>query len=538
MTELPINQVVCGAFPTITREWPSEKINLVMFSPPYWGLRNYGENVNTVWGGDPSCKHEWIEQEFYKDSPTREASGEKWTRANGTTSNADQLKEGRWHKSSSCSKCGAWYGQLGLEPDFRMYIEHMVEVGREIKRVLRKDGSWYLNLGDTYYTAKGTCFNSGGGENSLQNYRKNPAAEQPPSAANRLKQEGLKAKCKLLMPYRVALALIDDGWICRNDLTWHKPNAMPSSVKDRYSATTESIFFFVKSRKYWFDLDAIREPHKSKFGYFNLRVRDVKRCKFGTAAQQGKLRASKEEVESYQYPEKLTKHDLAVGRVDNRSYTDPLHETEYHPAGKNPGDVIQFDPWLEILEERAQLGGAQKEAYGFYLAWKRENPDGTYEQFYDLVKSKKLSKYQKMKWQTGISDKWTSWGNYASYLHLPNPQGKPPSDFWEITTKPSNDYWCPNCKDFVKQEEMKCVRCDNKVTAHFAQYPEALCEQPIKSSCPKGGIVLDPMCGSGTTMVVAKKLGLRFIGIDLNEDYCNMARKRLAQVESPLEVFA
>ena len=119
-----------------------------------------------------------------------------------------------------------------------------------------------------------------------------------------------------------------------------------------------------------------------------------------------------------------------------------------------------------------------------------------------------------------------------------HPLGHNPGDFWPYPTMPSDDYWCPNCRNFVKQKDIKCVRCGAKVIAHFAVYPKQLCERPIKSSCPPDGVVLDPMCGSGTTLVVAKRLGRRSIGIDLNPDYCEMARRRLGQVESPLEVFA
>ncbi|GAH98873.1 unnamed protein product, partial [marine sediment metagenome] len=488
--------IVCGAFPAATREWPDEKINLVMFSPPYWGLRNYGENVNAVWGGDLGCEHEWGKVIKHRTAGGPQVPQTKW-QANVSVANAQRDVE-----SGFCSKCGAWYGQLGLEPTYQMYIEHMVEVGREVKRILRKDGSWYLNLGDTYF-----------GDSPVRN-QSNEKWERVftgQDGRRSAESQGPKAKCKLLVPYRVALALIDDGWICRNDITWYKPNAMPSSAKDRLTCQTECVFHFVKSRKYYYDLDAIREPHqtplhnpgnkmhvgsnvnpkhgedghllepnriwgtplgknprdvvghfpyskKAGSGSFNLRVRDVKRGKFGTTAQEGKLRASEKEIESYGYPE------------TNEGYV--------HPLGKNPGDVIQFDSWLDILEERAKAGGAQREAYEFYKKWKELNPNGTYEEFYESVSSQKLSKYQTMKWQTGISNRWTAWGNYASYLHLPNPRGTNPGDFWSITTKPSNEYWCPSCKDFVKQKEMKCVRCGMKVMAHFAVYPEELCIKP------------------------------------------------------------
>lgn len=116
----------------------------------------------------------------------------------------------------------------------------------------------------------------------------------------------------------------------------------------------------------------------------------------------------------------------------------PGHHGDYgHPSGGNPGDVIVTeDPWVPVLKARADAGGgAQREAYEVYLKWKTEHSEGTYEDFYQEVSSQKLSKNQDMKWQTGIDNKQTAWGNYASYLHLPNPKGKAPRDIVESDAK-------------------------------------------------------------------------------------------------------
>lgn len=114
-------------------------------------------------------------------------------------------------------------GQLGLEPDFQEYISKLLEVFDGLKRVLKRTGSFYLNLGDTY--SRGRV---------------------------------IPAKCMIGIPWRAALALINKGWILRNDVIWHRPNSMPSSVKDRLSNTYEHIFHFVKSKRYYYNLDAIR----------------------------------------------------------------------------------------------------------------------------------------------------------------------------------------------------------------------------------------------------------------------------------------
>jgi len=307
--------------------------------------------------------------------------------------------------------------------------------------VLATEGSFYLNLGDTYSSVLGRHGNRTAG---FDENRMVTDDRKPPRPRN------LPQKCLVGIPWRVALALIDDGWILRNDIIWHKPNSMPSSVKDRLANTYEHIFHFVKSKKYYYNLDAIREPHKSKrsFSSFNIRVRDAQKGRLN-AKWGGKYSATEEEVEIYDEKNYVTKHDLAVGRSVTSSYQDPLHFKPNHPKGKNPGDIIS-------IKER--IGDAHK----------GEATANLY---------------------------------HAHSTH--HSLGKNPGDFWEITTRPHP-------------------------FAHFAVYPEELCIRPILSSSRVGDIVLDPFVGSGTTGVVAKKLGRNFIGIDIKPEYVQIAEKRIA----------
>jgi DNA modification methylase len=139
-------------------------------------------------------------------------------------------------------------GQIGLEPTPAEYVEQMVAVFREVRRVLRDDGTLWLNLGDSYASGGGT----GGtgketdytGKRSLPNKR----------------AEGLKPKDLIGIPWRVAFALQADGWYLRQDIIWHKPNPMPESVRDRCTKAHEYVFLLSKSERYFFDAEAMKEP--------------------------------------------------------------------------------------------------------------------------------------------------------------------------------------------------------------------------------------------------------------------------------------
>jgi len=151
-------------------------------------------------------------------------------------------------------------GQLGLERTPKEYVAHLVEVFREVRRVLRKDGTLFLNLGDSYASGKGTCYNPGGGDTSLGKERKD-AGIHPLDRGNKstLALSGIKPKDLVGIPWRVAFALQADGWWLRQDIIWAKPNPMPESVRDRCTKAHEYIFMLTKSARYWYDAEAVRE---------------------------------------------------------------------------------------------------------------------------------------------------------------------------------------------------------------------------------------------------------------------------------------
>lgn len=143
-------------------------------------------------------------------------------------------------------------GQLGLEETPEEYVEKLVLVFREVRRVLRRDGIFWLNLGDSYV---------GTGHKGDWKDPKNVEGRNGQSVALNNKVAGLKSKDLVGIPWRVAFALQADGWYLRSDIIWHKPNAMPESVTDRPTKAHEYIFLLSKSEKYYYDQDAIREPY-------------------------------------------------------------------------------------------------------------------------------------------------------------------------------------------------------------------------------------------------------------------------------------
>lgn len=344
---------------------PDNSIDCVITSPPYWGQRYYGKYVNRIWGGDPNCKHEWIVQD--KKTMNIQSNNPKFQRT---------LEEATLDFTSAfCKKCGAWYGQLGLEPTFEMYLEHLWEIFDEIYRVLKPTGTVFVNLGDTYNGNK-----QGKTDKKVSEYLKEHNKYLRKPVAKNVKQKSL-----LMIPARFAICMIDRGWILRNVIIWQKPNAMPESVKDRFTEDFEYIFFFVKKKKYYFK--QILEP-----------------------------------------------------------YFKPLNR------------------W----------GGEKLIAKGV------------------------------SRWDNATGQK-----TYRTRSMRPNPNGRNKRTVWSINTKPFEG-------------------------AHFAVFPPDIPEICIKAGCPEDGIVLDPFMGSGTVAYVAEQLKRKWIGIELNPEYCEIARKRLQDVQLKL----
>jgi len=271
-------------------------------------------------------------------------------------------------------------GQYGLEPTPAAYVETMRVLFTEAHRVLVGDGTLWLNIGDSYAsTTKGS---GGRGKSTL-------VGTQDAGAyfASRRVDPGLPEKNLIGIPWRVAFALQDDGWILRSEIIWAKRNLMPESVKDRPTRAHEQVFLFTKQPLYWYDADAIREESSS-------------------AAQE----------------------------AHNQRYA---REYEAHTA-------------------RAATTGQPRNV------------------------------------------------NSVGIHSRPGKGGRNARSVWTISQTPN-------------------------AQAHFATFPVELPMRCVKAGCKPGGVVLDPFSGSGTTGVAARQFGRKYLGIDINPVYHDLAKKRFAQ---------
>jgi len=232
---------------------PNERVQCVVTSPPYWGLRKYAGLPDLVWG-DNHCGHQWGDL-----IPNPMCKSGKHGPASILTKTADEQHAVRKesNQGSFCSLCGTWKGQYGLEPTPEMYIQHTIGILREIRRVLRKDGVVFWNIGDSYVSGKSRYSSKphtiSGGKDRGDNHSQKPDQYYHPI---------LKDKDLCLIPFRVAIAAQEDGWWVRSIIIWSKPNPMPESVTDRPTESHEYILMLTKSARYYFDQDAVREPVK------------------------------------------------------------------------------------------------------------------------------------------------------------------------------------------------------------------------------------------------------------------------------------
>jgi DNA modification methylase len=243
-------EILQGHVLEVLRTLPDEFVHCVVTSPPYWGLRTYNTEPQ-VWGGDPECPHSWTSATVPAGNgqTTHPMIAETMNRASATRSPRETV---------SCHLCSAWKGELGLEPTPELYVDHLADVFDALWRVLRPDGSLWLNLGDTYCTHPAGLTGTKRWKSSTLTIRDRTGAEQAGSIDKR--PPGLKEKDLVGIPWAVAFELRRRGWFLREDIVWAKRNPMPEPVRDRPTRSHEYVFLLTKSPRYFYDAEAVREP--------------------------------------------------------------------------------------------------------------------------------------------------------------------------------------------------------------------------------------------------------------------------------------
>jgi DNA modification methylase len=332
----------------------AQSVQTCVTSPPYWGLRDYG---TAEWqGADPECDHLEI---------------------NGYRQDGGRVQIDGFHGSSKtnlaekpyrnlCGKCGARRidQQLGLEATPQEYIASMVAVFREVWRVLRDDGTLWLNLGDSYATS-----NPVGRRDDKYKFDSLDGS----FTLNVRESSGLKSKDLCMMPARVAMALQADGWYLRSDIIWHKPNPMPESVTDRPTKSHEYIFLLTKQERYFYDVEAIREPSIDPESLNGRRERNPdKFSKFDPDPNgQARIRTGFSKIPDgtrFEYRNKRS-----VWTIATQPYAEAHFATfpEEIPklcilAGTKPGDIV-LDPFMGSGTTLAVALGLGRKGLGIEL---------------------------------------------------------------------------------------------------------------------------------------------------------------------------
>lgn len=464
-----------------------KSIDCVVTSPPYWGLRDY-KTEPIIFDGLPDCEHDFNIETEAGDLRFRGANAAVGNNKNPDVNNGNGI-------GIFCSKCGAWKGQLGLEPTPELFIKHLLDFFDDVRLKLRDEGNVFINLGDTYAgSGCGTNDYRTEASKSINGVGKNAALYKTGGLAQKIKSIPAKSKC--LIPERFAIGMVDRGWILRNEIIWAKPNHMPESVTDRLTKAHEVIYHFVKQGKYYYDLDAIREPHKV-CGVTGHRPMGILRQKLYPDSSYNKS----DDPHLKQYRGKFD------GNGDSESFGSPRARTQRKPY------AVQ-ERTKEFVEYRLNLPNLDD--LRFFLNKHRVLKDLTMdevEQMFgnmaahhwfggecypspeDWIKLKDIlgfdGEYDEVMTQEFIkpSDK------------VNNPKGKNPGDIWYITTQPYSE-------------------------AHFATFPLELVRRPILAGCPVGGTVLDPFAGSGTVGEFCRYNDRNAILFELNPDYKKLIEDR------------
>jgi len=361
-------------------------------------------------------------------------------------------------------------GQIGLEKTPEEYVKKLVQVFEEVKRVLRSDGSCWVNIGDCY----------GGFQGKNSGYPDSKTNASVPQ----IKRDSKTAKSLLCVPELFLLEMVKKGWLIRNKIIWYKRNVMPSSAKDRFTIDYEMIYFFVKNKQYFFNqqLEPVKTAtiERNKYGHRGDGVTAI-----GRKRKPGEF-ATK--VSKYQNLDEEKKHRQGM----HKDRGDKLVEKRINlPKKKQVVDFLR--EWTNGFEKTLD------KEFGEYKwrHWIRNDDSFLYPSKEDWITLKNMLDFQDIFDEQMIE------------IILKKDDVKAVEEF----KRNMRTVWTINTKPFKG--------------SHFAVFPKALIRTPIKAGCPEGGIVLDPFAGSGTTGLVAREQNKNSILIEINPKYVEIMKKRL-----------
>jgi DNA modification methylase len=504
---------------------PDESVDCVVSSPPYYGLRSY-IGAETIWGGNPKCEHDFVDGG---------KSGLLHDNRNGVGSTilSNNERQQKIHEKSNnthyqiCSKCNAWKGQLGLEPTYQMYIDHLMIVMKELKRVLKKTGTLFWNMGDSY-ASSGNPNRHFGYPDPKWDKARNGNFEEPTAF-----DQGIKPKSLMGIPERFMIAMLDDGWVLRNKLPWIKMNAMPSSKKDGFTPKWEYVYFFTKkSQSYYFDLDSIRKP---------LADSSIKRISQKNIPNQFKLGKSAEFAETNpvnNIPKILNNMHKKYNGVysnltpeESEKYGSPRarnmrdHEQSIDnidPNGANPGDILFDDTIYDIF-----TNSSIQDAFVEYL--EQERPELLMPSVLDIPTMPHSFAHFAVFPETLVDPLMKAGCPSEVCVKC----GKPKLPFF-VDTGRYYDHGTGEYAEYHTRETKMKIMDATGVSDSSVFNTELIKERVTKwiPSCKcnagfESGTVLDPFAGSGTVGVVAKKQGKSAILIEISPEYAEIIKNRL-----------
>jgi len=481
----------------VLRSMAAGSMQCVVTSPPYWGLRDYGIEP-VVWGGNADCRHEWgdVQPGLKRDCQHVDtAPGNKGGGVKHSAQNQTQGTRGQW-----CALCGAWLGSLGSEPTIEQFVRNMVEVFREVWRVLRDDGTLWLNLGDCYDagTRKSRDYSPG----VKHGYWANPAIDQ------RTSDPALKAKDLCGVPWRVALALQAEGWWLRCAIPWLKKNPMPESTTDRPTTAHETVFLLAKHPRYYYDATAVRRP--AEYGRRDGGFRGGGGAYIGGKSFDNSYSGSRAGSVTGKHPEtgrnlRTTDFALDAAREQLAYWQETVASLEA------TGSVVDEEGIAAIITATEGFSGAHFATFPRTLA-ETCIKAGTSEKgccgkcgaaWVRVVERKRYGNWKQ---------NWDGGANEGHNEQRADRKGAA----WQSYDGPREVGWRPGCE------------CDALPGSS---------ESPVPwETVPC--VVLDPFLGVGTVGLVAKHFGRSCVGIEIKREYADMAAARIAAGYKALRVEA